>query len=53
MQEVFCYVIYKLKPVISITLGEGLGGGEGAGLEDFWGSHDFQRVLRRGQLSPT
>ena len=27
MQEVFCYVIYKLKPVISITLGEGLGGG--------------------------
>ena len=53
MQEVFCYVIYKLKPVISITLGGGWGGGEGAGLEDFSGSHDFQRVLRRGQLSPT
>ena len=52
MQEVFCYVIYKLKPVISITLGGGWGG-EGTGLEDFWGSHDFQRVLRRGQLSPT
>ena len=53
MQEVFCYVIYKLKPVISITLGGGWGGGgKGAGLEDFWGSHDFQRVLRRGQLSP-
>ena len=27
MQEVFCYVIYKLKPVISITLGGGWGGG--------------------------
>lgn len=26
MQEAFCYVIYKLKPVISITLG---GGGRG------------------------
>ena len=29
MQEVFCYVIYKLKPVISITLGGGWGGGRG------------------------
>ena len=26
IQEVFCYVIYKLKPVISITLGGGWGG---------------------------
>ena len=42
---------YELKPVINYHLGRG--GGEGVGLEDFWGSHDFQRVLRRGQLSPT
>ena len=27
IQEVFCYVIYKLKPVISITLGGGGGRG--------------------------
>ena len=26
MQEVFCYVIYKLKSVIGITLGGGWGG---------------------------
>ena len=36
MQEVFCYVIYKLKPVISITLGGGWGG-DHTTFRGYWG----------------
>ena len=46
MQEAFCYVIYKLKPVISITLG---GGGKGLGWRIF-GDHTTSEGTEEGSV---
>ena len=50
MQEVFCYVIYKLKPVISITLGGGWGGGERGWVGGFLGITRLSEGTEEGSV---